>query len=136
MIKFKLLLRPHNWFYFFAPWYAMTKVSKPFSTRLLAWYIIRGLRPKSPRTRMATERCTGRCRLRCHPKTTRTSIAIDRNSIAVWAAYKKRTRRRLISHFTLHPRSNCLSYSLFERKTAGEIVTLYLSQCSRTVLWN
>ena len=48
----------------------MMSVTKPVSAKLWAWYIMRGLRPMSPRTRMATERseCWFRGRKALHAK--------------------------------------------------------------------
>ena len=42
-----------------SPRYPMRYVSNPSFAKLSAWYIIRGLRPTSPRTMMATERSFG-----------------------------------------------------------------------------
>ncbi len=48
----------------------MISVTKPVSAKLWAWYIMRGLRPMSPRTRIATERreCWFRGRNALHAK--------------------------------------------------------------------
>ena len=42
-----------------SPLFPITNVSNWFSAKLSAWYIIRGLLPTSPRTRIATERMEG-----------------------------------------------------------------------------
>ena len=49
----------------YIPPYPIISVVNPFSAKLCAWYIILGLRPMSPSTRIATERseCSLRCRV-------------------------------------------------------------------------
>lgn len=55
----------------YVPLFPMTYVTKPRFAKLSAWYIIRGLRPTSPSTRIATERCRGLSRDRHHTHTAR-----------------------------------------------------------------
>lgn len=80
------------------PLFPTMYVSNPFSAKLSEWYIIRGLRPMSPRTRMATElndaRSTG-CLTTFH--TTKQNAARDRIcrdrtvSLAILSGYHART---------------------------------------------
>lgn len=116
----------------------MMSVTKPVSAKLWAWYIMRGLRPMSPRTRMATERseCWFRGRKALHAKNamhsrrsacTASSCGYVTMSGPLQAAARicdRSRRHRVRRHPVIRPRGGSRASSLLHPSTMASSSSL------------